>query len=139
MGLYSLYYGAILIGDFLPDMVGRRHILMFTGAFCATCLITASGLVIAYSSPPKAVQEASIALIFLGRIGSSIQSPLTWMVTAESAPTRNREKVQVIAVFFGFDVSLLIASVSPYIQDADYGNLGGKIVNFSCYNSNHCY
>ncbi|KAF2439711.1 general substrate transporter [Karstenula rhodostoma CBS 690.94] len=127
MGLYTLYYFAILTGHFLPDMVGRRPILMSTGAFCATCLITVSALVVAYSNPPEAAQKASIALIFLWQIGFGIQSPLIWIVTAESAPTRNREKVQAIAVFFGFGVSLLIASVSPYMQDADYGNLGGKI------------
>lgn len=129
MGLYTLYYVAILTGHFLPDMVGRRPILMSTGAFCATCLITVSTLVVAFSSPPEAVQKASITLIFMWQIGFGVQSPLIWIVTAESAPTRNREKVQAIAVFFGFGVSLLIASVSPYIQDADYGNLGGKIVS----------
>ncbi|OAG02362.1 general substrate transporter [Paraphaeosphaeria sporulosa] len=127
MGLYTLYYFAILTGHFLPDMVGRRPILMSTGAFCATCLITVSALVVAYSNPPEAAQKASIALIFLWQIGFGIQSPLIWIVTAESAPTRNREKVQAIAVFLGFGVSLLIASVSPYLQDAGYGNLGGKI------------
>ena len=129
MGLYTLYYVAILTGHFLPDMVGRRPILMYTGAFCATTLITVSILVVAFSSPPEAVQKASIALIFLWQIGFGIQSPLIWIVTAESAPTRNRERVQAIAVFFGFGVSLLIASVSPYIQDAGYGNMGGKIVS----------
>jgi MFS transporter, SP family, sugar:H+ symporter len=69
-------------------------------------------------------------LIFLWEISFGIQSPLIWIVTAESAPTRNREKVQAVAVFFGFGVSLLIASVSPYIQDSGYGNLGGKIVSY---------
>ena len=129
MGLYTLYYVAILTGHFLPDMVGRRPILMSTGAFCAVCLIVVSSLVVAYDTPSSTTQKASIALIFLWEISFGIQSPLIWIVTAESAPTRNREKVQAVAVFFGFGVSLLIASVSPYIQDAGYGNLGGKIVS----------
>ncbi|KAF2117039.1 general substrate transporter [Lophiotrema nucula] len=126
-GLYTLYYVAILSGHFLPDMVGRRPILISTASFCATCLIIVSSLVTAYSTPSTATQKVSITLIFLWEISFGVQSPLIWIVTAESAPSRNREKVQAIAVFFGFGVSLLITSVSPCIQNAGYGNLGGKI------------
>lgn len=129
MGVYTVYYVAILSGHFLPDKVGRRPILMSTGAFCATCLIVVSSLVVAYDVPSSTTQKASIALIFLWNLSFGVQSPLIWIVTAESAPTRNREKVQAVAVFFGFGVSLLIASVSPYIQDKGYGNLGGRIVS----------
>lgn len=130
MGLYTLYYVSILSGHFLPDKVGRRPILMSTAAFCGTCLVIVSALVTAFDAPSTATQKASITLIFLWEISFGIQSPLIWIVTAESAPSRNREKVQAIAVFFGFGVSLLISSVSPYIQNAGYGDLGGKIVGF---------
>jgi hypothetical protein len=86
-------------------------------------------LVVAFASPTDVQGKASIALIFLWEISFGIQSPLIWITTAESAPSRNREKVQAIACFFGFGVSLLITSVSPYIQDKGYGNLGGRIVS----------
>ncbi|OAK98366.1 general substrate transporter [Phaeosphaeriaceae sp. SRC1lsM3a] len=127
MGLYTLYYVAILTGHFLPDTVGRRPILMSTASFCGISLLIVSSLVVATSTPSDVQGKVSIALIFLWEISFGVQSPLIWITTAEAAPSRNREKVQAIATFFGFGVSLLITSVSPYIQDKGYGNLGGKI------------
>ncbi|PVH99937.1 general substrate transporter [Periconia macrospinosa] len=127
MGIYTLYYVAILTGHFLPDTVGRRPILISTASFCGVCLVIVSALVVAYETPSDVTSKASIALIFLWNISFGIQSPLIWITTAESAPTRNREKVQAIACFFGFGVSLLITSVSPYLQNEGYGNLGGRI------------
>lgn len=129
MGLYSLYYCAILTGHFLPDTAGRRPILISTALFCGVTLTIVSSLVVAFSEPPEVVKKASIALIFLWQTSFGIQSPLIWITTVESAPSRNREKVQAIACFSGFGVSLLITSVSPYIQDKGHGNLGGKIVS----------
>ncbi|KAL1653556.1 hypothetical protein SLS61_003702 [Didymella pomorum] len=127
MGLYSLYYVAILTGHFLPDTAGRRPILISTALFCGVTLTIVSSLVVAFADPPDVAKKASIALIFLWQTSFGIQSPLIWITTVESAPSRNREKVQAIACFFGFGVSLLITSVSPYIQDEGHGDLGGKI------------
>ncbi|KAF1923820.1 general substrate transporter [Didymella exigua CBS 183.55] len=127
MGLYTLYYVAVLTGHFLPDTAGRRPILISTALFCGVTLTIVSSLVVAYSNPPDVAKKASIALIFLWQTSFGVQSPLIWITTVESAPSRNREKVQAIACFFGFGVSLLITSVSPYIQDESHGNLGGKI------------
>jgi SP family sugar:H+ symporter-like MFS transporter len=129
MGLYSLYYVAILTGHFLPDTAGRRPILISTALFCGVTLTIVSSLVVAFADPPDVAKKASIALIFLWQTSFGIQSPLIWITTVESAPSRNREKVQAIACFFGFGVSLLITSVSPYIQDEGHGDLGGKIVS----------
>jgi SP family sugar:H+ symporter-like MFS transporter len=129
MGLYTLYYVAILTGHFLPDTVGRRPILIGTATFCGISLAIVSCLVVAFKNPSDVQGKTSIALIFLWEISFGVQSPLIWITTAEAAPSRNREKVQSIATFFGFGVSLLITSVSPYIQDKGYGNLGGRIVS----------
>lgn len=129
MGLYTLYYVAILSGHFLPDTVGRRPILISTALFCGTTLMIVSTMVVVFKDPTIVQGKASIALIFLWQASFGVQSPLIWITTAEAAPSRNREKVQSIATFFGFGVSLLITSVSPYIQDEGYGNLGGTIVS----------
>jgi hypothetical protein len=48
-------------------------------------------------------------------------------VTAEVPTLRLREKSITISTFLGFCVSVLVTFVSPLIQDARYGNLGGKI------------
>ncbi|KAH4034030.1 hypothetical protein HBI70_130670 [Parastagonospora nodorum] len=127
MGLYTLYYVAILSGHFLPDTVGRRPVLISTALFCGTTLMIVSSMVVVFRNPSIVQGKASIALIFLWQASFGVQSPLIWITTAEAAPSRNREKVQSIATFFGFGVSLLITSVSPYIQDKGYGNLGGTI------------
>ncbi|ORX40002.1 general substrate transporter [Kockovaella imperatae] len=129
MGLNCLYYVSLLSGHFLPDMVGRRIVLMATSAFCGTCLLSVASITTAAggSPPTSSMQRASIALIFLWNFGFGVQSPLIWITTAEAAPTRNRERVLASATFFGFGISLLIASVSPFIQDEDAGNLGSKI------------
>ena len=128
MGVYCTYYVAILSGHFLPDMVGRRIILIATSAGCGLCLITVAIIAtVAGGAPTLPMQKASIALIFLWNFSFGVQSPLIWITTAEAAPTRNRERVLATATFFGFGISLLIASVSPYLQNEGYGNLGSKI------------
>jgi SP family sugar:H+ symporter-like MFS transporter len=139
MGLYTLYYVAILTGHFLPDTVGRRPILIGTATFCGVSLAIVSALVVAFKSPSDVQGKVSIALIFLWEISFGVQSPLIWITTAEAAPSRNREKVQSIATFFGFGVSLLITSVSPYIQDKGYGNLGGRIVSKRILSANYSH
>jgi SP family sugar:H+ symporter-like MFS transporter len=139
MGLYTLYYIAILTGHFLPDTVGRRPILIGTATFCGVSLAIVSALVVAFKSPSDVQGKVSIALIFLWEISFGVQSPLIWITTAEAAPSRNREKVQSIATFFGFGVSLLITSVSPYIQDKGYGNLGGRIVRKRIPSANYAH
>ncbi|WRT68121.1 uncharacterized protein IL334_005096 [Kwoniella shivajii] len=127
MGLYCLYFVTICTGSFLPDLIGRRPILLSTSAFCAATLIIVSILTTAFADPSSSVQKASIALIFLWYASFGAQSPLIWIVTAEAAPTRNREKVLGLATFCGFGVQLIITFVAPYLQDPGFGNLGSKI------------
>lgn len=118
---------AITTGYFLPDMMGRRKILISTSIVCALCLIIVAILTTAFADPSSSVQKASIALIFIWYFSFGAQGPVIWIVTAESAPTRNREKVLGLATFLGFGVQLIILFVSPYLQDPGYGNLGSKI------------
>lgn len=129
MGLRSLYYVSVLTGHYLPDKVGRRPILMSTGTFCGACLFVIALMLTLINPSTSQSQHAAIAMIFIWECSFGIQSPLVWITTAESAPSRNREKVLAVSVFLGFGVSLLIASVSPYLQNPGYGNLGGRIVS----------
>lgn len=48
-------------------------------------------------------------------------------MTAEVPTLQLREKTITISTFLGFCVSILVTFVSPFIQDAKYGNLGGYI------------
>ena len=127
LGLYCLYYVSIIAGGFLADITGRRVLLISTAAFCGASLIIVAIITTVITSPTDATSKASIALIFLWEASFGIQSPLVWITTTEAAPTANREKVLAVATFLGFGVSLLITSVSPYLQNPGYGNLGSKI------------
>lgn len=120
---------AIIAGGFIADVSGRRSLMITSAGFCAACLLIVAVLTTAISTPAESTQKASIALIFLWYASFGAQSPVVWIITTEAAPTTNREKVLAVATFFGFGVSLLITSVSPYIQDVGYGNLGSKIVS----------
>lgn len=102
-------------------------LLISTAAFCGACLIIVAIITTVVTTPTTATQKASIALIFLWEASFGVQSPLVWITTTEAAPTANREKVLAVATFLGFGVSLLITSVSPYLQNADAGNLGSRI------------
>ena len=100
---------------------------MSTAAFCGACLIIVAIITTVVTSPTDATSKASIALIFLWEASFGVQSPLVWITTTEAAPTANREKVLAVATFLGSGVSLLITSVSPYLQNPDAGNLGSRI------------
>lgn len=127
MALYCLYFVGVSTGYYLPDKFGRRSLLINTSAFCGACLIIVAILATAFPTPTDAVSRASVGMIFLWYFSFGVQGPLIWIVTTESAPTRNREKVLGLATFFGFGVSLLINFVSPFIQDPGYGAIGSKI------------
>jgi hypothetical protein len=60
MGLYTLYYVAILTGHFLPDTIGRRPILMGTASFCGVSLAIVSALVVAFKSPSDVQGKVSM-------------------------------------------------------------------------------
>ncbi|KAL7418360.1 hypothetical protein Q5752_006818 [Cryptotrichosporon argae] len=143
MALYCVYFVAIASGYFLPDYFGRRPIIIVTSIVCGACLIIVSSLTTAYPDTPAAVQKTCVGLIFIWYFAFGANGPLVWIYTAELAPTRNREKVLGVAVFSGAGVSLMITFISPYIQDAGYGNLGSKIGflwgAFSVINVFYCY
>lgn len=129
MEVNALYYVSILTGHILPDKFGRRPLIISTALFCGVVLLIVAILTTTVSPPTTATSNASLALILIWQVGFGIQSTLVWITMAEAAPTRNRERVLAVAVFIGFGVSLMITSVSPYIQNQDYGNLGGRIVS----------
>ncbi|KIW12740.1 hypothetical protein PV08_07926 [Exophiala spinifera] len=118
-------YLGVLTGYYLPDRFGRRVLVICTSLVCAVALVIMSGIMAGTSG--GASGTVIVVLLFIWMLSLGAQSPLIWIITAESAPTRNREKVIATAVFFGFGTALLTASVSPFIADPGYGNLGGKI------------
>uniref|UniRef100_A0A8H7K6Y4 Major facilitator superfamily (MFS) profile domain-containing protein n=1 Tax=Bionectria ochroleuca TaxID=29856 RepID=A0A8H7K6Y4_BIOOC len=128
MGLNFVYYGGILTGHFLPDNQGRRPVIIYSTAANAVFMLVIASINTAVSPSTHTSGAASVAFLFLWQLSSGVMSPLIWIICTEAAPTRNRERVLSIAVFISFGVSLMITSVSPYLQDKGYGNLGARIV-----------
>jgi hypothetical protein len=124
---FCLNYAGVLTGHYLPDRFGRRVLVIWTSAICGVSLIIMSALMISKGNDASGIVIVVLLFIWMASLGA--QSPLVWIITAESAPTRNREKVIATSIFFGFGTALLTSSVSPFIQDPEYGNLGGKIVS----------
>ncbi|KAL8281006.1 hypothetical protein RQP46_006685 [Phenoliferia psychrophenolica] len=128
MILYCVYLAGILFSFYLPDYVGRRPMLIWGAAVCGSCLIIVSSLNVGISPPTVSSQKASLGLIFIWYfVFGLVWSPLTWIVSTEVCSARVREPTLTIATFMGFGVGLAINLVSPYIQNAQYGNLGGSI------------
>ncbi|KAJ3527498.1 hypothetical protein NM208_g10672 [Fusarium decemcellulare] len=127
MGLNLVYYGGILSGHYLPDRFGRRPVIINSSIFNAIFMLAIASVNTAVSPSTSSSGSASVALLFLWQVSFGALSPVVWIICTEAAPTRNRERVLSVALFFGFGVSLMITSVSPYVQDKGYGNLGSRI------------
>ncbi|RBR04495.1 hypothetical protein FVER53590_14161 [Fusarium verticillioides] len=122
---FCLNYVGVLTGHFLPDKFGRRVLVICTSLICGVSLVIMSALMVVEGNKASGVVMVVLLFIWMGSLGA--QSPLVWIITAESAPTRNCERVIATSIFFGFGIALLTSSVSPFLQDPEYGNLGGKI------------
>ncbi|KAL8280303.1 hypothetical protein RQP46_007220 [Phenoliferia psychrophenolica] len=128
MILYCVYLAGILFSFILPDYFGRRPMLLWGAVICASCLIIVASLNVGISPSTLASQKAALGLIFIWYfVFGLVWSPLTWIVSTEVCSARVREPTLTLATFMGFGVGLAINLVSPYIQDAQYGNLGGSI------------
>lgn len=129
MGLNFVYYGGILTGHVFPDTFGRRPVIILSSAANAVFMIVIASVNTAVSPATAKSGATSVAFLFLWQLSSGVISPLIWIISTEAAPSRNRERVLSVALFVSFGVSLLITSVSPYLQDEGYGNLGARIVS----------
>jgi SP family sugar:H+ symporter-like MFS transporter len=132
MGLNFVYYGGIITGHVFPDTFGRRPVIILSSAANAVFMIVIASVNTAVSPATATSGATSVAFLFLWQLSSGVMSPLIWIISTEAAPSRNRERVLSVALFVSFGVSLMITSVSPYLQDEGYGNLGARIVSVFC-------
>lgn len=129
MGLNVVYYSGILTGHVLPDKYGRRPVIISSSFVTAIFMIVIASINTSISPATTTSGKASVAFLFLWQLSSGVMGPLIWIICTEAAPTRNRERVLSVALFFSFGLSLMITSVSPYLQNKGYGNLGARIVS----------
>ncbi|RSL93554.1 hypothetical protein CDV31_014654 [Fusarium ambrosium] len=127
MGLNFVYYGGILTGHVFPDKYGRRPVIVLSTIANAIFMLAIASVNTAVSPATSKSGATSVAFLFLWQLSSGVMSPLIWIICTEAAPTRNRERVLSVALFVSFGVSLMITSISPYLQDKGHGNLGARI------------
>ncbi|KAI5478473.1 hypothetical protein MNV49_005114 [Pseudohyphozyma bogoriensis] len=126
-----LYLAAILLSFYLPDKIGRRKMLLLGAVVTCACFMITAGLnttAPAGGNLSGAPAKAALALMFIWYFFFGLGwSPLVWITCAEVCSARAREPTLSFATFSAFSTSLIITLVSPYIQDAGYGNLGASI------------
>ncbi|GAA5885117.1 hypothetical protein JCM6882_007235 [Rhodosporidiobolus microsporus] len=129
MIIYMLYFVAILGSFYLPDRFGRRPLLMGGAAICAATHFITCGINVGYGDAiTPSAQKAALAMIFIWYFFFGlVWSPLVWITCTEVCSARAREPTLSAATFGAFATALIITLVSPYIQDAGYGNIGASI------------
>lgn len=82
----------------------------------------------AYTVPTGGMANFLVASLFLWvAVFANTWSPMPWTVAAEIPSGPLREKTLALASWSGFGVGLIVTFVVPYIQNAEYAGLGGKI------------
>ncbi|KAL4801801.1 general substrate transporter [Aspergillus unguis] len=113
---------------YLPDRLGRRWILICSAVVLGISMFTMSAVKDEGLAGNTTAANTALAFVFIWQFAMSIGwSSCVWIITAEVPTLQLRERTITIATFLGFCVSILVTFVSPYIQDAGYGNLGGRI------------
>ncbi|KAL8279447.1 hypothetical protein RQP46_008259 [Phenoliferia psychrophenolica] len=108
--LYVIVVVLTLGGFFVQDFFGRRFLLMSGGAIMAASLIGVGGITAVTPQPVGARANACVALM-----------------AAELPSEALRDKTLAIGAFGGYIVGMIIGFVNPYMQNPEYGNLGGKV------------
>lgn len=139
---YSVYQLVVLINSVLlitltcffwaPDYFGRRTLLLIGSGVMGSCMYLGAGL---GSKTPADVsqsrQTAVIAFLFIWSIVySSTWANLTWLTMAEIPTTKLKAKTTGLGFACSTISSIIITTVSPYMQDVGYGGWGPYILFF---------
>ncbi|KAL4809091.1 general substrate transporter [Aspergillus unguis] len=110
---------------YVVDRLGRRPLVLVSTAVMGASMFAIAG-VTGYGDGGNV--NGALAGLFLWQIFQAIGwSSCVWIVTAEVPTLQLREKTITIASFSGFVVNVLVTYISPFIQDAEYAGLEGKI------------
>ncbi|KAK7027536.1 hypothetical protein VNI00_015170 [Paramarasmius palmivorus] len=117
------------VGFYLPDRIGRRPLVLIGSFFMLfSMLVVSSVATVTNNKPTGALGRLTLAAVFIWvLIFACTWGPMPWTISSEVSSNRLREKTLATAAWSGFGVGLLSNLLVPYIQDAQYGNLQGKI------------
>lgn len=131
--LILVIVGALLVvltsvGFFTQDFIGRRMLLMIGALFQGAALMSVGGITKAFPVLTDSQRNACVGLIFVWLIAfTQSWTNIPWTVSAELPSNRLRDKTLTIGAWGGYGVGLIITFVNPYMQDAQFGNLGGGV------------
>lgn len=124
--LYFTNMMASVFAFYFADRIGRRPLMLSAACVMGACMYTVAGITSSHTS--AAGQKGALAALFIWQFAQAIGwAACVWIVTAEVPTTELRERTVTIATVAGFCVSVIVTYVNPYMQDAGYGNLGGKV------------
>lgn len=128
MILYVVLLGSSLGAFYFPDKLGRRTLLLIGSTSGAVWMAIIGAITTVFAAPKGAYANLLVASLFLWvAIFANTWSIIPWTVAAEIPSNPLREKTLALASWSGFGVGLAVGFIVPYIQDAQYGDLGGKI------------
>ncbi|OBA19165.1 general substrate transporter [Metschnikowia bicuspidata var. bicuspidata NRRL YB-4993] len=130
--------GATIPGILSVEIFGRRKVLL-TGAvgMCVSQLIVA---IVGVSTDSAAANQVLVAFccIFIAFFAAT-WGPTAWVVCGEIFPLRTRAKSIALCTASNWLLNWAIAFTTPYMVDADKGNLGTNVFfiwggcNFGCF------
>ena len=116
------------VGSFTQDFFGRRALLVGGACFMGSALLSVAGITYSYPVLTKNLQNACIGLIFVWLIAFCLSwTNIPWTISSELPSNRLRDRTLTIGAWGGYGVGLIVTFVNPYLQDAQYANLGGGV------------
>ncbi|GAB1217735.1 hypothetical protein ATERTT37_006976 [Aspergillus terreus] len=109
------------------DSLGRRPLLLVGSFLMASFLIALGGL--ATTPHPSESQKNAMAasmMIAFGFYGLS-WAPISYIVLGEVSNSRVKEKTSNLAVSISVITTFIVSFTVPYLINAPYANLGGKV------------
>ncbi|KAI5464230.1 general substrate transporter [Mariannaea sp. PMI_226] len=128
-GVYSNIVAmfCLFITWFLVDQVGRRPLVMIGGSAMAIFLFLVAGMS-TIAHPNQAEKNTMVAsfMLFGASFGLS-WAPVSYIIMGEVSAFRVKEKTSLLASVISILTTFVTSFTIPYLLNAPYANLGGKI------------
>ncbi|KAF2721338.1 high affinity glucose transporter RGT2 [Polychaeton citri CBS 116435] len=115
-------------GLYLVEKMGRRNLLLMGAFGMAVCqyVVAITGTVA--GTTDQAAQNTAIAFvcIYIFFFASS-WGPVAWVVTGEMFPLKTRAKCLSMTTATNWLLNFVIAFITPYMVDEEYGNLQSRV------------
>ncbi|KAI0440929.1 general substrate transporter [Xylaria telfairii] len=111
------------------DQVGRRPLLMFGGFFMGVWLFVLGGLgTMKTEDFTPTTSNLLVASLQLFSVFYNLSwAPISYVVVSEAATLRLKEKTNLLASVFSVLTTFVVSFTTPYLINAKYANLGGKV------------